>query len=228
MERQTPLNPARRWPGPLRALALTVLVGALAGCASAPSQSLRLDEIAAAEDAATPRQGPSDLQRAVRVVRQERPIAVDAPMALEPGDEVDVGAGTVARIVFPGGHEVTLLPGTRIRLGSIIQYIGELIVKAKGYFRVETEYWEAGVEGTEFKVQLTPDKAGTVSVVEGSIRLRSRAGHWPETGVGAGEQATLHGAAPPTKALMTKAQITAIKSQVRPTFRPPALRRMPQ
>ena len=132
MERQTPLNPARRWPGPLRALALTVLVGALAGCASAPSQSLRLDEIAAAEDAATPRQGPSDLQRAVRVVRQGRPIAVDAPMALEPGDEVDVGAGTVARIVFPGGHEVTLLPGTRIRLGSIIQYIGELIVKAKG------------------------------------------------------------------------------------------------
>ena len=53
MERQTPLNPARRWPGPLRALALTVLVGALAGCASAPSQSLRLDEIAAAEDADT-------------------------------------------------------------------------------------------------------------------------------------------------------------------------------
>mgnify|MGYP006167316233 CR=1 FL=1 len=84
------------------------------------------------------------------------------------------------------------------------------------------------LKGTEFKVQLTPDKAGTVSVVEGSIRLRSRAGHWPETGVGAGEQATLHGAAPPTKALMTKAQITAIKNQVRPTFRPPALRRMPQ
>ena len=116
-----------------------------------------------------------------------------------------------------------------IHIGHAVNKIlKDMIVKAKGYFRVETEYWEAGVEGTEFKVQLTPDKAGTVSVVEGSIRLRSRAGHWPETGVGAGEQATLHGAAPPTKALMTKAQITAIKNQVRPTFRPPALRRMPQ
>lgn len=229
METQTSMSSAPRpRPGPLRMLALAMLVGSLAGCASTATQSLQLQGIGPAADATgAGKAAPVELKRAVSVVRQGREIGVEVPMALEPGDEVEVRTGAMALLGFPGGHEVTLLPGTRVRVGSIFHYFGELIVKAKGYFRVETEYWTAGVKGTEFEVQLSPDKRGKVSVVEGTISLTSRTAPWPETEVRANEVAILQGAAPPTKTLMTRSQIDTIKTQLRRSMRlrpPPRLR----
>ena len=72
-------------------------------------------------------------------------------MSLEPGDEVQTSAQSTVVLSFADGARVYVQPNTHVRLGSIFVFIGEVLVKVKGYFAVQTEYATAGSEGTEYR-----------------------------------------------------------------------------
>ncbi|NMG74261.1 FecR domain-containing protein [Aromatoleum diolicum] len=138
-----------------------------------------------------------DIPRNLTVTRKGRVIAAQLPMALETGDELDSGANATAIIRFPEGHEVFVLPRSRVRVGSIFAYFGELIVRAKGLFSVETQFVTAGVEGTEFWVKLEKDQDAAVGVTEGRVRLSSKSGLWTPVLVKENDVYTLRGGEPP-------------------------------
>ena len=161
----------------------------------------------------------------VSVIRRGQSIPVEVPMDLLAGDEIKVRAPAIATINFPEGHEVTLLPNTNVRLGSISIEVGKLIVRARGFFKVETEYWTAGVKGTEFSVSVAVDKSGSVAVAEGSISLTSRTGKWPETEVSENEVATMQRDGPPSKTLKEKIEFDAIRQLLHRAMRPPTILR---
>ena len=153
----------------------------------------------------------AEVRTGVSVIRHGQSIPVEVPMDLQVGDEIKVRAPAIATISFPEGHEVTLMPNTHVRLGSIFQYFGELFIRARGYFKVETEYWTAGVKGTEFSVRLSPDQKASVAVAEGSISLTSKTANWPETEISQNEVATMQRDGPPSKALKEKIELDAIR-----------------
>ncbi|MFB8829411.1 FecR domain-containing protein [Azotobacter sp. CWF10] len=192
-----------------------MIICILAGCASIGPQSPRVEEVMRA-DPEHPENfigmPAMEISRSVIVLRSGQPTPVALPMELRQGDEVEVRPPAIVTIRFPAGHEVVMQPNTRVRLGSIFQYVGNLIVRARGRFKVEAEYWTAGVKGTEFSVRLTPDQIGYVAVTDGSVSLTSRTSAWQAVEVRGNEIATIQRDGPPSKSLMKKAQIDAIRS----------------
>src|SRR5262245_17716182 len=126
----------------------------------------------------------------VDVIAHGRSVPIRAPMLLESGDEIETYADASALIRYPEGHEIQLLPNTRIRLGSIYVFWGEIrafIKAARGYFRVESEFVSLDVEGTRFWFRVQRDQTISMGVSEGRVRLSSKAGRWPSILVRPGE-----------------------------------------
>jgi ferric-dicitrate binding protein FerR (iron transport regulator) len=135
-------------------------------------------------------------------VRIERPaqglIAYTKGMALQTGDVIQTADG-YAVIDFDRGNVVDLRPNTRIQLGSITLFFGELFARivdiaAHGGGQVVTDELAASVEGTEYAVRRTVapghgnGSAGSTAVIvrAGHVRCGPRAsGAWPEVVVGA-------------------------------------------
>jgi hypothetical protein len=190
----------------------------LTGCATHTTTSLVLQEVAR-ERAGTPpayvEVTPEEAARGIVVTRAGRRIPVTVPMELQPGDEVRVEPFYLATITFPGGHEATLMPDTRLRLGSILELVGRVFVTARGYFKVETEYVAAGVKGTEFWVRVTPDQVASAGVISGSITVASRVGRWDPVEVMRDEIVTMRRDQPPTKELKQRAELDAIWQTMR-------------
>lgn len=136
---------------------------------------------------------PRELPATVSVTRDGRRLAPALPLALQTGDEIDVGADATILIRFPEGHEVYVLPRSRVRVGSLFAYFGEILVRAKGLFRIDTEFVTAGVEGTEFWVRLEQDQDAAFGVMEGRVRLSSKSGDWPAVLVKENDVYSLHG-----------------------------------
>ncbi len=115
------------------------------------------------------------------VSRGGRPVAYAHGMPLWLADEVETDAANFALIEFTNGDGVYLRPETRVRLGSIFVFFGEIfnrIVSGSG-FRAESDVVEAGVEETEFLVHVDrATHATTVTVSRGVVRCKSRAGTW--------------------------------------------------
>ena len=115
------------------------------------------------------------------VSRGGRPVPYAHGLPLWLGDEVETDSANFALIEFTNGDGVYMKPDTRVRLGSIFVFFGEIfnrIVSGSG-FRAESDVLEAGVEETEFLVHV--DKAThvtTVTVSRGAVRCTSRAGTW--------------------------------------------------
>jgi hypothetical protein len=102
-------------------------------------------------------------------------------MPLWLGDEVETDAANFALIEFTNGDGVYLRPETRVRLGSIFVFFGEIfnrIVSGSG-FRAESDVVEAGVEETEFLMHVDrATHATTVTVSRGVVRCTARVGTW--------------------------------------------------
>jgi hypothetical protein len=180
-----------------RAAVIVALCALAGGCAQTGPLLTRVVTEEPGEDGAY-REVPGEaIPSGLSITRNGRALVAQVPMELAPGDEVDAGANTTAVIHFPQGHEVYVLPHSRVRIGSIFAYFGELIVRAKGIFSVETEYVTAGVEGTEFWVKLEKDQDAEVGVVEGRVRLASKADQWPAVLVKENEAYSLHADGPP-------------------------------
>jgi hypothetical protein len=130
-------------------------------------------------------------------VRVERPGQGTIPyrkgMALQIGDVIET-AGGYAVIVFDRGNVVDLRPGTRIALGSIRLFVGELFARiaeivAHGGGEVLTDELAASVEGTEYAVRrAASDSGGATDVIvrAGTVRCTPVAGAtWPQVSLGA-------------------------------------------
>ena len=200
-------------------LAAILLLGLTqSGCASSPAR-LMLDDVYR-PDPRNPRATidatPDEARASLSVIRRGQPILVTVPMNLEPDDEISVRPPAIATIVFPEGHTVWLMPNTKVRLGSItMDDIGQIFVRARGYFKVETQYWRAGVKGTDFYVHVTGNQSATVGVLEGSIGLESKTGGWKPTDVKQNEVVTLDRDRAPSKQLRQRAELDAILQLIR-------------
>ncbi|MBE2260315.1 MAG: FecR domain-containing protein [Candidatus Accumulibacter sp.] len=115
-------------------------------------------------------------------------------MPLQPGDEIETNAQSTAVISFADGARVYVQPATHVRLGSIFVFFGEVLVKVKGYFKVQTEYATAGSEGTEYLVRVEPERRVRVVVAEDRVGLTSNIGRWTRTSLGVGQAASIAGA----------------------------------
>jgi FecR protein len=130
----------------------------------------------------------------VSVIRQGRWIAVGLPMPLEIGDEVETSGDSSATIRYPEGHEVRLMPETRVRLDSIFVLFGEIrafVRGVRGFFRVESDFVSLDVEGTEFWFRVERDQTVGMGVFAGSVRLSSKTGRWRSIRVTRGEVYTI-------------------------------------
>lgn len=113
--------------------------------------------------------------------RGGRPVAYAHGMPLWLGDMVETDSANFALIEYTNGDGVYMKPETRVRLGSIFVFFGEIfnrIVSGSG-FRAESDVVEAGVEETEFLVHVDKaTRATTVTVSRGAVRCTPRTGTW--------------------------------------------------
>jgi hypothetical protein len=159
-------------PGPkrsslLRSLALAGLVTLTAGCSGVTTlQSvLRPD-------------GADATVEDIQVFRSGTPLTPELSMRLVAGDEIQTEADSTAIVRFANGTEVIVGPNTHIRIGSLWVLFGEIYVKARGRFRVETLYVTAGVEGTEYLLTVDSEAEMSMVVLDGAVRLTSKTGGW--------------------------------------------------
>jgi hypothetical protein len=134
-------------------------------------------------------------------VRIERPVAgvitYRRGMALQTGDVIQTADG-YAVIYFDRGNVVDLRPDTRVALGSITLFFGEMFarivdVASHGGGQAFTDELTASVEGTQYAVRRAvmsgygSNSAGNTSVIvrDGHVRCAPRGtGTWPAVVVG--------------------------------------------
>lgn len=156
--------------------------------------------------------------RGLHIERAGQPLAAVVGMLLASGDVIESGPHTLAVVRFPEGHELTLLPQTRVRLGSAwldwgeiyVRKFQQLVQQLPGQFKVKTRYVTAGVEGTAFWVRLAKDDALAVGVVEGRVSLASVQARWQPVALGPSEVATVLRDAPPSKDARQRAEVDRI------------------
>jgi len=117
----------------------------------------------------------------VDVFRKGAPAQAAHRMSLEPGDEIRTDPRSTAVLTFAEGARVYVQPNSHVRLGSVFVFIGEVLVKARGLFKVQTEYATAASEGTEYLVRVDPEARVRVVVAEDRVALTSNSGRWPRS-----------------------------------------------
>lgn len=176
---------------------------------------------------------PEQARQGLRISRDGQALPIRVPMPVAVGDVIETLPLTLVVIRFPEGHEVTMLPGTQVRLGSADIRFGEVYVRSflqwvqstQGRFKVKTDYVTAGVEGTEFWVRVGRDASMSVGVVDGRVSLTSVGGRWQPVDLLPSEVATVARDAPPTKSARQRAELDAIVQLMRSGLRfmpPPA------
>ncbi|MBM3225212.1 MAG: FecR domain-containing protein [Candidatus Tectomicrobia bacterium] len=156
---------------------------------------------------------PDEIQR-LQIVRQGQRLSPQVPMTLQQGDEVTTDAETTVVINFATGTQVIIWPNSRVSLASIRAFLGELYVKARGLFRVETDYAVAGTEGTEFLTTVRGNNEVSVIVVDGAVRIESTRQRWDPVLLRRGEQALLRGPEAPQRQSVPQETLAALQRRV--------------
>ncbi len=155
---------------------------ALSGCAQNP----RLDAVITGHALV---RNPADNPSArVGVIRAGRPVELGPHVDLRPGDLITTGADTSLLIRYPDGNEVFVGPESRIELGSIRIFFGNLLMKVRGAFEVRTEFISASSEGTIYTVGVDRNGSAVCNVLEGTVRIASRGGGFEALRSGAATQ----------------------------------------
>jgi hypothetical protein len=124
-----------------------------------------------------------------------------AGMTLQPGDRIDTGPRVDAVIRYASGTELLMRPNSGGRIGSLTDFVGEVFVKVKGFFSVDTTFVKAGARGTAYLVRTYAGGTTSVVVIEGIVDVGSTTGAWPTVPLGAGTMTLAHPRAPqPTTA----------------------------
>jgi hypothetical protein len=121
-------------------------------------------------------------------VRQE----AYAAMTLHVGDRIETGPRADAVIRYASGTEVLMRPNSGGRIGSLTDVIGEVFVKVKGIFSVDTTFVKAGARGTAYLVRTYAGGTTSVVVIEGIVDVGSTTGAWPTVPIGAGTMTFAH------------------------------------
>jgi len=119
-----------------------------------------------------------------------------AGMTLQPGDRIDTGPRADAVLRYASGTELVLRPNSGGRIGSLTDFVGEVFVKVKGFFSVDTTFVKAGARGTAYLVRTHAGGETTVVVVEGIVDVGSTTGAWQTVPMSAGTMALAHPRAP--------------------------------
>ena len=119
-----------------------------------------------------------------------------AGMGLHAGDRVETGPRADAVLRYPSGTEVIMRPLSGGRIGSLTDVIGEVFVKVRGLFSVDTTFVRAGARGTSYLVRTFPDGATSIVVFEGAVEVDSTTGAWTPVVLGPGTMAVAHPRAP--------------------------------
>jgi len=124
-----------------------------------------------------------------------------AGTALQSGDRIETGPRAYAVIRYPSGTELLMRPGSGGTIGSLSEFVGEVFVKVKGFFSVDTQFVKAGARGTAYLVRTYAGGTTSVVVVEGIVDVGSTTGAWPTVPLRAGTMTFAHPRAPqPTAA----------------------------
>lgn len=169
-----------------------LLAPSLSGCVTKPPATVRLDGIVVDGQRLAK---PTDAGL-VRVLRYGSPIDARVGMELMPGDRIETGATADIVIRYPSGSEVFMRPKSSGRIGSFTELIGEVFVKVKGLFAVETTFVKAGAHGTAYLVRTGPRGETAVVVFDGSVIVDSPTGAWAAVTMGPGVRGVAHPRAP--------------------------------
>ncbi len=153
----------------------------------------------------------------VEVFRQGVRQPPQPGMALQAGDEIWTGPQSTVVLSFVDGARVFVLPGSHVRVGSIFVYLGEVLVKVKGLFEVQTNYATAGSEGTEYQVRVDPGERVRVVVADDHVLLASRYQYWRKVVLASGQSAWIVGAEAPRVGAdaVSPAEIEGIRQRIR-------------
>ncbi len=132
--------------------------------------------------------------RQIQVTRNGVGLDVAPNMTLATGDTIKTGSGVAAAIRFPNGSQLYVRSHSRIRIGSVFAFVGELFVRVKGAFQVDTEFVTAGAEGTEWVMRVSPNGDTRCIVLEGRTRMASNEQRWRSISVRANDQMITNGA----------------------------------
>jgi hypothetical protein len=119
-----------------------------------------------------------------------------AGVALQTGDRVETGPRAYAVIRYPSGTELLMRSGSGGTIGSLTDFVGEVFVKVKGFFSVDTTFVKAGARGTAYLVRTYAGGTTAVVVVEGIVDVGSTTGAWPTVPLRAGTMTFAHPRAP--------------------------------
>jgi hypothetical protein len=100
-------------------------------------------------------------------------------MALKAGDELKTGVASQVFVEFAGGGEGVVDSGSHFRVKgdrTLLGVIGEVWLKVRGRFRVETERVAAAIIGTEFGIELKGDGRMVLVVLEGTVIVEGISG----------------------------------------------------
>lgn len=152
--------------------------------------------------------------KSIEIVRQGKPIGVRQHLALEAGDRIRTDSESTAIISYASGTVVYVRPNSVVRIGSIFVEIGEIFVRARGFFQVDTEFVTAGVEGTEYVVRVGPQQRVGVVVLSGRVACTSKAKRWPKFTLDPYEKAKFERDGPPERSRADEAEIDEIRRWV--------------
>jgi beta-lactam-binding protein with PASTA domain len=113
----------------------------------------------------------------IAIERAGRVVPAASNMSLEKGDTIATGPDVSVSISFAGAN-VLLMPNTKVTLGSIWTWFGEVFVS--GWLTSDSKLATAGVEGTEYVFKVDPETSETtITVLEGKVRATSKTASWP-------------------------------------------------
>ena len=157
-----------------RVLVLAFVILCLGACATTIPDTTLLEAVVMDGDRAAT---PGELAL-VTVQRGATRLETEPGMTLQRGDRIITGPRATAVIRWPSGSEAHLYPNSRVRIGSLFDLVGEVFVRIRGRFVIETEFMRAGAEGTSFVVRAVPSGEASVIVLDGRVIVSSLRGAW--------------------------------------------------
>lgn len=155
--------------------------------------------------------------QSVQIIRRGKVLKTELDMKLKNGDEIKTDDYITAVVLCLSGAEVILDTKTHISLDTtnllIRAYVGKVFVK--GAWSVKTRYITAGVQGTEFLVDVSPESRVDVTVLEGSIQLQSMLRCWNSTYLRQSQKGVMFGLKYPFRLTVEKSLLDKINDWVR-------------
>jgi hypothetical protein len=151
----------------LRYLILILLGFTLVGCIPTTLEKVLIKK----------RPATLDEIQAIKITHVDEEIVAKLKMQLKTDYEIKTDGNTTVIILFLGKTEILVKPKTHIKIAtdSIFISFGEVYIKTKSSFKVETEYATIVREGTEFIVTVLLREEVSVVVLEGRVGLISKA-----------------------------------------------------